>query len=678
MLPGRRLVPVEYPPRMPASALTTEPADLRGGSPAAAERRTRVPVSGKAILVWVAGAVAIALLSWHALPLVPAPGLDNSWGAGLHMAAHDGITFGDHLNFTYGPLGFLDVTTLWYDSTGTLAFAYGLGVRIALALALFVAARRSYGLLLGWLVALIVASVVTVEIAGEVAVVFILAVWALQRTLEWRSSLMICCLVGAIGGVTLLGKESTGVAICVMAVILVFALPRRTRANAAGAGASFVGAFLAGWFGTGQSLAALPSWFHNVAELLTGYASAMQYEEPLRGLDYAAAVILFGLGLAAAVYTTEALPRRARWGIGALWVTYAFLIFKEGFVRHDTGHAWIFFDGLLAALVAFRWSPGRRYIGVGITATALVVTLGAQGNSLLGDRGNPGAALDQIRQVSSASARRAIMQQGRALVETADRLDASTLAAVRGRRVAVWPYELALAWAYRLSWSPLPNLQAYSAYTAGLDTLDVRALSSSRAPERMLYRYDPGFDGRVPPFDEPATSRTILCRYRELHTTPMVDVLARSAQRCSDPTLLAVVRADWGQSVAVPAPPTNHSMVLVRIGGVSVAGFEQIRGLLYKPRLRYLVLDGIPHRLIVGTAGDGLPLRAAPGMDFRAPFNIATGSTMIAVTKDAQEPTGGRPITFSFYVQSFTAGPQATAAAAAQVISAKQRVAAAP
>ena len=114
------------------------------------------------------------------------------------------------------------------------------------------------------------------------------------------------------------------------------------------------------------------------------------------------------------------------------------------------------------------------------------------------------------------------------LIETADVLIASTLAAVRGRTVAVWPYELELAWAYRLSWRPLPSLQSYIAYTAGLDTLDVDALSSSRAPERILYCFDPGFDGRVPSFDEPATSRTILCRYRELHATSTVDVLARS------------------------------------------------------------------------------------------------------------------------------------------------------
>ena len=301
---------------MPVPALTAKSAAVRKGSPAALERRIRpaLVVVGKAIVVWAVPVVAIALLTWHALALVPGPGLDYSWEAGLHMAAHDGITFGDHLNFTYGPLGFLDVNQLWYDSTGMLAFGYALVVRMALALVLFMAARRSYGLLFGWLIALIVASVATVEIAGEVVIVFVLAVWALQRALEWRSSLVICCLVGAIAGVEVLVKESTGVAICVMAAILVLALPLRTRANAAAAIASFVVAFLAGWLGTGQSLSALPAWLRNAGDIIAGYASAMQYEEPMRGLDYAAVVVVFGLGLAAAFYTTGDLPRRARCG----------------------------------------------------------------------------------------------------------------------------------------------------------------------------------------------------------------------------------------------------------------------------------------------------------------------------------------------------------------------------
>ncbi len=107
------------------------------------------------IAIWVIVPLAIVLASWRALPLEPRPGLDNSWHAGLHMALQGGITFGSHLIFTYGPLGFLSVPTLWYTDTGVIAVVYTVLLRIALAAALFAAARRSYGTGVGAIVALL-------------------------------------------------------------------------------------------------------------------------------------------------------------------------------------------------------------------------------------------------------------------------------------------------------------------------------------------------------------------------------------------------------------------------------------------------------------------------------------------------------------------------------------------
>jgi hypothetical protein len=310
-----------------------------------------------------------------------------------------------------------------------------------------------------------------------------------------------------------------------------------------------------------------------------------------------------------------------------------------------------------------------------VSAAALALALAVQGNSF-GTDFDPGhrasLAVDQFRQVLTASERYATIRQGRLRIEAADPLDAPTLQGLRGHTVAAWPNELAQVWAYQLAWRPLPVLQGYSAYTAGLDDLDLRALLSPHAPQRILYRADPGVDGRVPSFDAPGTSRTMLCRYREQHWTPTTDVLALAPNRCSAPHLLGDVHAGWGQAIRVPAPPNDHSLVFVRIGGVSVGGLEEIKALLDRPTLRDVVLDGAPHRLIVGTAADGLPLRASPGADFTAPFNMATDTTTIAVTKNGQRPAAGEPITFSFYAQSFSAGARSAAASTAAPLTTSQ------
>ena len=72
--------------------------------------------------LWLLLPLALTALCWRELPLKPSygegAGLTTSWEAGVHMALHEGITFGSHLIFTYGPLGFLSSPTLFYGERG--------------------------------------------------------------------------------------------------------------------------------------------------------------------------------------------------------------------------------------------------------------------------------------------------------------------------------------------------------------------------------------------------------------------------------------------------------------------------------------------------------------------------------------------------------------------------------
>jgi hypothetical protein len=121
---------------------------------------------------------------------------------------------------------------------------------------------------------------------------------------------------------------------------------------------------------------------------------------------------------------------------------------------------------------------------------------------------------------------------------------------------------------------------------------------------------------------------------------------------------LGTVHAGWNQKVPVPAPPNDHSFVFVRVGGVTVGGLERLLALLYRPANRVVRLDGHSHRLIEGTAADGLLLRAPAGVDFTAPFNLAADSATIAVGEAGQGSSGGKPLTFSFFAESVSSGPR--------------------
>ena len=186
--------------------------------------------------MWVIVPLAIAILSWHALVLQPAAGLENSWHAALHMALHDGVTFGNHLIFTYGPLGFLSVPTLWYGDTGVIAVLYTLLLRIALAAAVFAGARRSYGTVVGAILALLVAGATGIgleEVAptlGFETIPFVVfAVWVVDRVADLRRLLLFMGVAGAVAAIELLNKLSVGITVTALTVVMGLAARGRRR-----------------------------------------------------------------------------------------------------------------------------------------------------------------------------------------------------------------------------------------------------------------------------------------------------------------------------------------------------------------------------------------------------------------------------------------------------------------
>jgi hypothetical protein len=629
-------------------------------SPEDSQRPQAVPLASCLVV-----ALVITLLSWHALPLEPQPGLDPSWQATLHMALRYGITFGNRLIFTHGPLGFLSVPTLWYGGTGAVAVLYTVLVRLALALALFLGARRIYGPAVGGIVALLVAGASVVTLESVPFLVF--CVWmvdyvsASRPDSRRRLTLALMALAGAVAGLELLNEVSLGMELTALVVIVALGTQGRRRDHLIVTLAALVLALLVAWGMTGQDWGALPAYVHNSARIVSGYAAAMSYEDPSLTWEYTAGLVAFAFGVAGALQMTRDGPARRRWGIVALWVVFCFFEYKEGFVRHDAGHGAIYFVALMGGFLALRWRSRNRLIGLGFTAALFTFALAAQEPSSFSTVFNPGenakTAIDQIEQVSGSAKRAAVIAQGRREIEQVLFVDQPTLDLLRGHTVDVAPYEAAVAWAYNLDWRPLPVFQSYAAYTTGLDQENADTLNSTRAPQRILRNREPGVDGRVLTFDEGLSTRTILCRYRELRTTGVWQVLGLGPNRCGAPVPLGTVHAGWYQNVQVPAPPNDHSFVFVRIGGVAVGGLEHLRALLYKPVERVVLLDGASHRLIEATATDGLLLRAPVGVDFTAPFNLAPNSSTIAVGKTGQGVGDGQPITFSFFAQSVNAGP---------------------
>jgi hypothetical protein len=379
-----------------------------------------------------------------------------------------------------------------------------------------------------------------------------------------------------------------------------------------------------------------------------GYSQAMGVQSVSRLYLVGELVILVLLVAAAGMAATG---RRARVAAAGLTAVAAFSVYKEAAVRADLGHTAVFFGTAALLLVGLSYSRRRWLVLLGVAAITLINVQVNRESRLSASAYNPVHSVRQLgRQVQLLfdPQRRANLARFSLLVMTQQyALTPAILTLLRGKTVAVEPWEAAVAWTYRLRWHPLPVLQDYSAYTADLDRLDADALRSATAPQRILRENPPlvdsrvgatTIDGRFAGWDPPETYISMLCNYVPLVTVSRWQVLGKVPGRCGPPRLIASVHAGNASKISVPAPAAG-TVVYGKIDGAGVRDLESIQALLYRARIRYAVVNRIQrYRLVPGTAGDGLLMRAAPGIDYPAPFALSPHARTIKIEGTSGEP----------------------------------------
>lgn len=573
---------------------------------------------------WVLGAVlgvVAATPSWIPYPVT---GLDPSWQAGLHLAARHRMEFGSGIDFTYGPLGFLAVPSLYFASTGLLALVFSLAARMLACGLLVRSCRDRLGLPLAVLSTYVVARAWQyVDNAQLLTLIpLVVALLALRpggRTPSWAFP----AAAGVGTAVLVLMKFNVGLVALGMGVLVSWVVAGRWRGVGILAG-SWSAAMLVGWTVTGSSPAHLPRWLSSSTEIASGYSSAMGVEA-LRGADFVLLVPVVAI-LAAGVWSATArwpIPQR----VGTVLVVgmFGFAMFKHGFVRHD-GHALNFFGLVPAAFLALGL-PARRTVA-GLLAL-VVVLLGASPfplRHLLDPRPTVRTFQAMASIAPSPGRRDAAIEASRRAQRDQYQLDAGTLALLRGRGVHVDPWETSAMWAYpEIDWHPLPVFQSYTAYTDDLDDLNADALEGRRAPERILRETPRSIDGRNPDFESPAANLAMFCNYRQLRATDRWQVLGRVPDRCGKPTPAGSVRARAGAEVAVPRPPPGSaSMLFARVRGLHGSLASKALTLLYKaPEFHIETDDGGRFRLLPGTAGGPLLMVAPPELGYAPAFGFA-------------------------------------------------------
>jgi hypothetical protein len=236
-------------------------------------------------------------------------------------------------------------------------------------------------------------------------------------------------------------------------------------------------------------------------------------------------------------------------------------------------------------------------------------------------------------------------------------LDEQIVAQLRGKTVAVDPWDAAIGFAYpEIVWSPVPSLQSYVAFTERLDLANAAFLRSPRAPERILRSSSlpeggvlRPLDGRNPWYESPAAMLESLCRYSDIVAVNRWEVLGRTSSHCDPAEQLSIEVAPAGEAVVVPTEPRQDRFVIVRILGLDSPPIAVARSFLWKGVPWYIVVDrSVRYRLVAATADDGLIMAVPEGRSGNGQFAFGPPTQSISVSAGLDGNESSATLTYEF------------------------------
>ncbi len=584
--------------------------------------------------------IALAVLTWPSSPqslLVPV-GTQGSWQSALEIAAHNDMAFGTRIVFTYGPLGFLTSQQLNFALTAFGSFLFSLAFSTLIFVTLLWSLRRVLPIWAAILVAYLVGAI-SLHTAGgapedAIAVVLTVCVAVLSRSEVQLTPRWIWAALGALLATFSLVKVSLGVGIVAILVITVASLPRGHWQAVTAIAVGAVPTFVVAWFGTGNGIYNVIPFARSSAAIIGGYGPAMSYDYPYyhnplglfpnRTFTYWwAAFVVIVIGAFAFAHARK-FARRAWIGIGLVTLVAILLIFKEGFVRHDSGHDLMFFAAAPLLLAAFNLGPRRWGLVVtGFIALCVVTGIANGGVPPLVERPLTSAQnfVNEATDLVSPTQRTAVIERSRHLLQGWYKVPDQMLALMRGQTVDVSPQEQSVAWAYpKVRFDPLPVIQDYSAYTSSLDHLDGNYLATPQAPRFILRQNEGALDGRNPAFEPPATQLAIECRYRQVLATTEWQLLERGSDRCGAMRSLGSFLTGINHWVGVPAAQPND--LVVATFQLSLGFDWTFQTILFKPPNLFMGYNNARQywRFVAATAPDLHVLHSASSLGYSPSF----------------------------------------------------------
>ena len=554
--------------------------------------------------------------------------IDNAWTQALHVAFSQHWQFGRDIVFTYGPWGFL--ARGYYPPTYPAAvIAWTILSLVFLWAGWRLACHLSGNRLLSWLWLIVFTGAASIPVGndfdGRLAAWVVLLLFLHFFVEEGAFTPTQAVLVVSLGWLSLV--KFTGLMESVLVVALIAADNVFRHRRFPWIVPLWAASLLFFWVMAGQHLSSFGPYLGNSWQIASGYTEAMMRTGRMETRDVCGFLLLAVLlcmmtgGVAwARLRFWGALPLA---GLGGI----LFIVFKQGYVRHDRHVVAAVMSLLLVSLACLALvgpAKGRKMgqalllLAGSVLMASLVFRYRFPDNDLWTQWAGtfkPGNLMGPVTGVFTGRLRNDYEK------DLAKIREKYLVPPMQGGADLYSSFQTIL-FAHGLRYQPRPVIQSYSAYTPELARLNATHLQTDRAAGNLLFAIEP-IDGRFPALDDGLSWPELLTRYdlrsasdalgkylflsrsavpREYHLSPLQDALAR-----------------WGEPVTPPSATNGPIWVEIEIKK-SLIG--TVVSMLYKPPVLLLTVSQRDHgqqdfRLVPAMARGGFLLSPVIG-DSRA------------------------------------------------------------
>ena len=448
-------------------------------------------------------------------------GLDSGWAFALHALHSKGLEHGRDVVFTYGPLGFLE-PRFYHPDTYIALLSRSAAFAVVFWLGVWSYGRRVIPNVFArgvWLVVLTSLAGITVRTVDHTPEFFLCALLLFIHFHPSQKTQYAGAWWLLVASLALAGSIKFSYFASALATVLVVSLDQLTKKRVPTAILGFAALYACFHVAAGQPLSSIVPYLAASSDLAGGYSTAMGTDGPSAGLvGYVIGVVAL---LFAAVRRLSAPPQQqSLFALGLLAVVW--IVFKQGYVRHDALHA-INADVELLMIVVLCLPlalEGRRKAEalvlwsiafVPAAALTWVVSSALSGVGLLGQvsltmqtfQGNVAASLRVIHDGTEPLQR----QYQTAIGVLVQRFPLpSSIGAVD-----VYPWDVWLPLIHDVPYRPRPVFQSYAAFTPRLSEMNAHHLMSA-GTQTLLFQVKT-IDRRLPTVDDALSWPFILNNY---------------------------------------------------------------------------------------------------------------------------------------------------------------------